>query len=187
LYVPHTVASNVSPNHSKEPSLPDIKTIQDDIRARLAEIERLIEPLALEAAQLTKLVATFEGASPKPAAPAQKPARRRATTTRRNSPAAARPKASDASASAPARATRSQRGRPSGGGNRAQQAVEHITKQPGITASELAAAMGIGPNYLYRVLPQLVQDAKINKQGRGYHPAGVIGEPARAESLEVSA
>ena len=54
-----------------------------------------------------------------------------------------------------------------------------IAAQPGITASELAAAMGIGANYLYRVLPRLERKAKIVKHGKGYHPA------ARAEPTSL--
>jgi transcriptional regulator with XRE-family HTH domain len=60
-------------------------------------------------------------------------------------------------------------GRTSGTGRRAQQAVAKISEQPGITASELAKATGITRNYLYRILPQLEQEAKVAKRGRGYH------------------
>lgn len=41
---------------------------------------------------------------------------------------------------------------------------------PGITIGELAAKMGIKENYLYRVLPGLAEDGKVEKQGRGWHP-----------------
>jgi hypothetical protein len=30
--------------------------------------------------------------------------------------------------------------------------------------------MGIKQNYLYRVLPPLEQDGKVEKRGRGWHP-----------------
>jgi hypothetical protein len=162
LYV-HGNCRGHTDNDSKDTLLPDIKTIQDDIRARLAEVERLIEPLRLEAEQLTKLSETFAAAGAPSAPPAAKPAR--AKTARKSPARASRPASS---------APRAKRGRPAGGGNRAQQAIEHITKQPGITASELAGALGIGPNYLYRVLPQLQRDGKITKQGKGYHPAGSV-------------
>jgi hypothetical protein len=139
--------------------LPDAKTIQGQILARLAELDKLIEPLRTESDQLSKLAATFDGpaAAPAPAAAT------RARTTRKTTTRAPRPAAS---------VTRPKRGRPAGSGNRTQQAIEHITRQPGITASQLATAMGIGPNYLYRVLPQLQRDAKITKQGKGYYLAG---------------
>jgi hypothetical protein len=154
--------------------LPDIKTIQDDIRARLAEVERLIEPLRLEAEQLTKLTAAFDSTAPEPAAAA--PTRSRAKT----------PRKAAAKAAAASPAPRAKRGRPLGGGNRAQQAVEQITKRPGITASELATAMGIGPNYLYRVLPQLQRDGKITKQGKGYHAAGAVEQTTHANGQGVT-
>jgi hypothetical protein len=143
--------------------LPDIKTIHEDIRARLAEVQRLIAPLQTEAEQLTKLSETFAAAGVATSAPAAKPTGSKPPRTRA-------PRSARSATPAP----RAKRGRPAGGGNRAQQAVAHITRQPGITASELASAMGIGPNYLYRVLPQLQREARITKQGKGYHPAGTV-------------
>src|SRR5918997_3420403 len=47
------------------------------------------------------------------------------------------------------------RGRPRGSGNRAKQALELVRTRPGITISEMASAMKIQPNYLYRVMPTL--------------------------------
>ena len=44
--------------------------------------------------------------------------------------------------------------------------------KPGITIPELADAMGIKQNYLYRVLPGLAQEGLVKKQGRGWHPKG---------------
>src|SRR4051794_3828412 len=41
------------------------------------------------------------------------------------------------------------------GGTRADQAVNLIKQNPGITASEIAKSMKIKPNYLYRVLSDL--------------------------------
>ena len=137
----------------------DIQTIQDQIRSRLAEVQKLLEPLRREAEQLTKMVATFDAeraSAPRSSARKAAPRRAAAATT----------------AAAAAKPGGAKRGRPLGSGNRAQQAVAKITEQPGITASELAKSMGISPNYLYRVLPRLEREAKVTKQGRGYHPAG---------------
>ena len=64
------------------------------------------------------------------------------------------------------------RGRPKGSGNRAQQALELVGAQPGITIPEMAQRMGIQVNYLYRVLPGLEQDGKVRKEGRGWFPKG---------------
>jgi hypothetical protein len=152
--------------------LPDIKTIQDEIRARLTEVQKLIEPLRAEAEQLTQMAATFQVAGAKAQAPA--PTGPRATSARKT--ATKRPASSTGGA---------KRGRPLGSGNRAQQAVSKISEQPGITASELAKSMGISPNYLYRVLPRLETEAKVTKQGRGYHPAGAAAATAPTNGQPV--
>jgi hypothetical protein len=73
----------------------------------------------------------------------------------------------------PARAggqvVKAKRGRPKGGGTRAAQALQLVTDRPGITIPELAEAMGIQQNYLYRVLPGLAEEGKVTKSGRGWH------------------
>ena len=61
-------------------------------------------------------------------------------------------------------------GRRKGSGTRAAQALSFVQGQPGITIPELAAKMGIKQNYLYRVLPSLEQEGKLEKKGRGWHP-----------------
>jgi CRP-like cAMP-binding protein len=63
------------------------------------------------------------------------------------------------------------RGRPRGSGTRSLQALELVKARPGITISELADAMGIKANYLYRVLPALEADGKVKKRKKGWHPA----------------
>jgi hypothetical protein len=60
-------------------------------------------------------------------------------------------------------------GRPKGGGKRAIEALSIVQAQPGITIPELAAKMGIKQNYLYKVLPGLEQEGKLQKKGRGWH------------------
>jgi predicted Rossmann fold nucleotide-binding protein DprA/Smf involved in DNA uptake len=57
-------------------------------------------------------------------------------------------------------------------GTRGEQAVSLIEKQPGISASEIAKAMKIKPNYLYRVLGDLEKEGRVKKEGRRYSPAG---------------
>ncbi len=61
------------------------------------------------------------------------------------------------------------RGRPKGSGNRSKQALESVRAQPGITIPELAEAMGIKQNYLYRVMPTLEKEGMVRKEGRGWH------------------
>jgi predicted Rossmann fold nucleotide-binding protein DprA/Smf involved in DNA uptake len=58
------------------------------------------------------------------------------------------------------------------GGTRADQAVELIVKTPGISASDIAKAMKIKPNYLYRLLGDLETEGKVKKDGRRYYPGG---------------
>jgi hypothetical protein len=75
---------------------------------------------------------------------------------------------------APASNGTGRRGRPRGGrgdNTRAAQTVELVRTQPGITIPELASHMGIKPNYLYRVLPQLADEGKVRREGKGWHPA----------------
>jgi sugar-specific transcriptional regulator TrmB len=63
------------------------------------------------------------------------------------------------------------RGRPRGSGTRAKQALELVRARPGITISELAEAMGIHANYLYRVMPTLESEGLVKKRDKGWHPA----------------
>lgn len=65
-------------------------------------------------------------------------------------------------------------GRPRGrrGGNtRANQALELVRSQPGITIPQIAESMKIEPNYLYRVMPRLVTDGQVRRDGQGWFPA----------------
>ena len=61
------------------------------------------------------------------------------------------------------------RGRPRGSGTRSKQALELVRATPGISIPEMAEAMGIQQNYLYRVLPGLAEEGKVTKSGRGWH------------------
>jgi hypothetical protein len=61
------------------------------------------------------------------------------------------------------------RGRPRGSGTRAQEALKLVSDRPGITIPELAEAMGIKQNYLYRVMPTLAEEGRVTKSGRGWH------------------
>jgi DNA invertase Pin-like site-specific DNA recombinase len=85
------------------------------------------------------------------------------------------------------------RGRPKGskskgrrsrkGGTRAAEAVELIRKSPGIRASEIAKAMKIKPNYLYRVLSDLEKQKLVKKKGLTYEPGS---KASKAEALASS-
>lgn len=56
-------------------------------------------------------------------------------------------------------------------GNRADQALKIVAESPGITAGDVAKAMKIKPNYVYRVLGDLEKEKRVKKRGRQYFPA----------------
>ncbi len=114
-----------------------------EIQARLKELRPLVDEFhRLEAAERA-----LSGVDTKPAAPAAAPSRRRRSSASSNG----------------------RRGRPRGSGTRAAQALQLVGERPGITIPELAEAMGIKQNYLYRVMPGLADDGKVTKSGRGWH------------------
>ena len=135
-----------------------LKTKREEIAARLRELEPLVEEYRqLEAASAA--LAGLPGTTTRAARPA-------ARSTRR----AARPSTRTARARSAGGAGR--RGRPRGSGTRALQTLELVKAKPGITIPEIASAMGIKQNYLYRVLPGLEKDGKVVKRDRGWHAAG---------------
>jgi hypothetical protein len=88
------------------------------------------------------------------------------TTTRTSTPSAPRSRRRSSGSS------NGRRGRPRGSGTRAQEALKLVTERPGITIPELADAMGIKQNYLYRVMPTLAEEGRVVKSGRGWHLRG---------------
>jgi DNA-binding MarR family transcriptional regulator len=58
-----------------------------------------------------------------------------------------------------------------GGNTRANQTLELVREKPGITITEIAKAMKIEPNYLYRVLPRLESNGQVKRDGQGWHPS----------------
>lgn len=61
------------------------------------------------------------------------------------------------------------RGRPRGSGTRSIQALELVRARPGVSIRELADAMNIKANYLYRVMPALESEGKVVKRDGGWH------------------
>ena len=121
-----------------------------EIDARLKELRPLVDEFhRLEAASAAL---DGVGGAAGPAAPARRGRRRAATPS-----------------AAPAAGPR-RRGRPRGSGTRSKQALELVRTRPGISIPEIAEAMGIQQNYLYRVLPALHKDGLVRKDGRGWHP-----------------
>jgi hypothetical protein len=144
-----------------------LKTKREEIAARLHELE----PLVAEYRQLEAAATALAGLPG--ATRAARPAARAATPS-----AAPRAAATATKRRTPARATRARkpassgrRGRPRGSGTRALQTLELVKSKPGITIPEIASAMGIKQNYLYRVLPGLEKDGKVKKRDRGWHAA----------------
>lgn len=122
-----------------------LDTKRKEIAARLSELEPLVE----EYRQLEAAATALAGL----------PQASRASAPRR------RPRRAAAASTPPRR-----RGRPRGSGTRALQALELVKAQPGIGTGDIAKAMGIKQNYLYRVLPALERDGKVSKRGRGWFP-----------------
>jgi hypothetical protein len=124
-----------------------------EIRTRLSELKPLVE----EYRRLEAAAAALEGVGA-------------AKTTRATTVPARRTRSTSSSRSSSSGTGTARRGRPKGSGTRSKQTLELVRAQPGITIPELAAKMGIKQNYLYRVVPELVKDGQIRKEGRELHP-----------------
>jgi hypothetical protein len=129
-----------------------------EIQARLKELQPAVEEYRLLEAADAALSGIGSSATLSSAtATAAPPARRTRTTTTRSS---SRRSSGGGGGSG---------GRPRGSGTRAIQALELVRDRPGITIPEMAQAMGIQQNYLYRVLPGLAEQGKVTKSGKGWH------------------
>ena len=151
-------------------------------RQQIADRLKELEPLVEEYRRLEAAAAALGKLASAPAATTTT-----ATTTRRRPGrprGAAKPVSKAATAASPAptpaatpvkaapkKAVRkARRGRRKGSGTRAAEALSAVQGQPGITIPELAAKMGIQTTYLYRVLPGLEKERKVEKKGRGWFP-----------------
>ena len=119
-----------------------------EIQTRLKELKPLVE----EYHRLDAAERALAGVESKPA---------RAATATATAPAPRRRRGNGGAGG--------RRGRPKGSGTRALQALELVRARPGITIPELAEAMGIKQNYLYRVMPTLAEEGQVVKSGRGWH------------------
>lgn len=54
------------------------------------------------------------------------------------------------------------------GGTRVDHAVAFVEKNPGSTTKQIAEGLKVQPAYLYRVLPGLVKEGRLKKDGRAY-------------------
>jgi len=123
------------------------------VDSTVKEIDSRLRQLKDEIARLEAARSALTGARRGPGRP---PGSRSSTTRRRSRRTGRRP------------------GRPRGrrGGNtRANQALELVRTSPGITIPQIAESLKIEPNYLYRVMPRLVSDGQVKRDGQGWHPA----------------
>ena len=119
----------------------------------MKDIDRRLSELKVEVSKLEAARAALVGGRRGPGRPSSANGASASTTTRR-------------------RTTR-RAGRPRGrrGGNtRANQALALVQEKPGITIPQIAESLKIEPNYLYRVMPKLVEDGQVSREGQGWHP-----------------
>jgi hypothetical protein len=131
--------------------------LADFVDSTVKDIDSRLEELKLEVQKLQAARAALVGGRRGPGRPAGS----------RNAP-------SSSSSPSPRRAPRRGGGRPRGrrGGNtRANQALQLVKDQPGVTIPQIAESLKIEPNYLYRVMPKLVEEGSVKREGQGWHPA----------------
>jgi hypothetical protein len=127
--------------------------LADFVDSTVKDIDKRLSELKVEVSKLEAARAALVGGRRGPGRPSSANGASASTTTRR-------------------RTTR-RAGRPRGrrGGNtRANQALALVREKPGITIPEIASSLKIEPNYLYRVMPKLVEDGQVSREGQGWHP-----------------
>ena len=131
-----------------------VDTTVKDIDGRLRELQDEVSRLEAARSALT------DGR--------RRPGRPRSTSARTTGASARTTRARTGRRASARPAARSSR---RGGNTRAVQTLDLVRKQPGITIAELAKAMKIQANYLYRVLPRLASEGQVKRDGQGWHPA----------------
>ena len=125
------------------------------------EIETRLRELKDEVSKLEAALVALGGSAVRAATGRRRPGRPRGSSS-----------TSSSATTTPSRAAR-RPGRPRGrrsGGTRADQALELVRSRPGITIPQIAEELKIEPNYLYRVMPRLVSEGKVRRDGQGWHP-----------------
>ena len=125
----------------------------DFIQTAVKEIDDQLRALKDETSRLEAARAALVGTTRRPGRPS-----RNGTARTRARPAGRR----NGRSAAP---------RSRGSNTRANQTLELVREKPGITIPEIAKAMKIEPNYLYRVLPRLESNGQVKRDGQGWHPA----------------
>jgi len=57
-----------------------------------------------------------------------------------------------------------------------------VRSRPGITIPEIAQELKIEPNYLYRVMPGLVEGRQVRRDGKGWVPLEQSEPPAGTDT-----
>jgi hypothetical protein len=120
--------------------------LADFVDSTVRDIDSRLEELKLEVQKLEAARAALVGGRRGPGRPPSSGATTRKATRRPGRP----------------------RGR-RGGNTRANQALKLVGEQPGITIPQIAESLKIEPNYLYRVMPKLVEDGAVRREGQGWH------------------
>jgi hypothetical protein len=123
-------------------------SLVDDMRRQITERLEELKPLVAEYHQLEAMIQKLGGNDGAASSSRRSAGRRRSTRSSNGR----------------------RRGRPRGSGTRSAQALALVQAKPGITIPEMGKEMGITPNYLYRVLPELAKDGKVKKAGKGWEP-----------------
>jgi hypothetical protein len=145
------------------------------VDSTVKDIEGRLRELRDEVAKLERALVALGGSAVSRATGRRRPGRPR----RSSAPSSAAP-----AAAAPKRAAR-RPGRPRGrrsGGTRADQALQLVRDEPGITIPQIAEKLSIEPNYLYRVMPKLVEDGNVRRDGQGWFPVTAEAETAAEAS-----
>lgn len=142
--------------------------IIDQTRREIADRIEQLRPAVAEYARLQAAVEALASIGGEPSTDGAKPAppARRRPRPRRT------PRTASRAVQAAAGQTgigRPRRGRPASSGGRGEQALKLIEEQPGITIRQIAAQLNMGPGYLYRLLPPLQQEGKIERRNAGWH------------------
>jgi hypothetical protein len=129
----------------------EVSTLADFVDSTVKEIDSRLKELQAEVSKLQAggdALTSSRGGS-------RRPARSTAATTTSAAPRGRR-------RPGPRRGSRN-------GNTRATQALDLVKTKPGITIPEIAEAIKIEPNYLYRVMPKLVESGQVKREGQGWH------------------
>jgi hypothetical protein len=126
--------------------------VADFVDSTVKDIDSRLRALKEEVSKLEAARSALVGGRRGPGRPPG--SRSRSTTTRRRS----------------GRRPGRPRGR-RGGDTRSNQALELVRSRPGITIPQIAESLKIEPNYLYRVMPKLVSEGSVKRDGQGWNPA----------------